>query len=160
MQVTLIIVAIFVVIALVYSREQYTTYPSTNERRLNTIKQLADDVIRDLRKIAPQQTYYTQNTVQPTYTYPNTVQPTYTYPNAVQPTYPQATTRPASQASIPTWVRNLTSTAAVQQLRLINPGYTVRRLPMGSAITRDFQANRITVVYDPSSDRVISASQG
>jgi len=157
MHIIWIILAIFVVIGLGFQvRDRYTTYPSTTERRLNTIKQLADDVIRDLGKVSAP-VYYNQQ--------PLAVAPTYQQPLAVAPTYQQQPavvppTQPSRNANIPNWSRNLVSTAAVQQLQLLNPGYTVRRIPMGSAITRDYSPNRITVVYDPGSDRVISASQG
>ena len=54
---TTVIVFAFVLVGFVfYSREQYTTYPGVNERRLNTIKQLSDDVLRDLQKMSPTHT--------------------------------------------------------------------------------------------------------
>jgi len=137
----IIILAVCFILGLAFHvRDRYTTYPSTTERRLNTIKQLADDVIRDLGPSAP---VYNPAVVAPIY-----------QPAVVPPTQPSRT------ANIPNWTRNLVSTAAVQQLQLLNPGYTVRRIPMGSAVTRDYSPNRITVVYDPGSNRVISASQG
>lgn len=147
----IIILAVCFILGLAFHvRDRYTTYPSTTERRLNTIKQLADDVIRDLGTSAP---VYNPAVVAPTYQQPAVVAPIY-QPAVVAPTQPSRT------ANIPNWTRNLVSTAAVQQLQLLNPGYTVRRIPMGSAVTREYSPNRITVVYDPGSNRVISASQG
>jgi hypothetical protein len=144
---TTLIIITFVLVGTVFLvREQYTTYPGVNQRRLNTIKQLSDDVLRDLNKMSPQ-------------TRPST---------AVAPTYvPTITTRPAyvrpqssgSPPNIPAWVRTLTSSAASQQLMVLNPGYTVRRIPVGGVISREYSPMRITLTYD-TSDRIVSISQG
>lgn len=152
---TTVIVFAFVLVGFVfYSREQYTTYPGVNERRLNTIKQLSDDVLRDLQKMSP--TQYQTTTAAPVYN-PNVYAQQPIAPQYVQPTAVSPST--SGSANIPSWVRNLTSTAAAQQLTILNPGYTVQRLPTGSRITRDYRPTRIRVIYGID-DSVISITQG
>lgn len=147
---TLIIITFVLVGTMFLVREQYTTYPSVNARRLNTIKQLSDDVLRDLNKMSPQ----TQPlTVAPIYS--PTVTTTQSRPPYALP--PQQTS--GSPPNIPAWVRTLTSSAASQQLMVLNPGYKVRRIPAGSPVTRDYSPMRITLTYD-TSDRIVSISQG
>jgi len=153
---TTLIVFAFVLVGFVfYSREQYITYPGVNERRLNTIKQLSDDVLRDLQKMSPGTQYQTTTTA-PVYN-PNVYAQQPIAPQYVQPTAVSPST--SGSANIPSWVHNLTSTAAAQQLTILNPGYTVQRLPTGSRITRDYSPTRIRVIYGIG-DRVISITQG
>ena len=153
---TTLIVFAFVLVGFVfYSREQYTTYPGVNERRLNTIKQLSDDVLQDLQKMSP--TGYTTPTTAPPVYNPNVYAQQPIAPQYVQPTAVSPST--SGSANIPSWVHNLTSTAAAQQLTILNPGYTVERVPTGGAMTRDYRVNRIRVTYGIG-DRVISISQG
>jgi hypothetical protein len=163
---TTLIVFAFVLVGFVfYSREQYTTYPGVNERRLNTIKQLSDDVLQDLQKMSP--TGYTTPTTAPPVYNPNVyaqqpIAPQYVQQPTTTPQYVQQPTTPSptsGSANIPSWVHNLTSTAAAQQLTILNPGYTVERVPTGGAMTRDYRVNRIRVTYGIG-DRVISISQG
>ena len=155
MQTTVWILSILVIVGLVfYTREQYTMYPSVNERRLNVIKQMTDDVLMDLKKTTtpynPIQPIATRPVVVPSYTQP-TAQPT-----AVQPTY----TAYGSQANIPAWLYNLSSSIAVEQLRLLNSGYTIERIAEGSPTTRDLNQLRIRVFYNPASDRISRIVQG
>lgn len=133
--VTWIVITLTIIVGILfYTREQYTTYPSVNERRLNVIKQMADDVLMDIKKTANPPRY---------------IQSVQTRPSVV-----------SGAANIPSWVYNLTSSLAVEQLRLLNPGYTVQRIAQGQPMTLDYMPKRIRVSYNPASDRVISISQG
>lgn len=137
MHTAIILASLFVVVMVFYVREQYTTYPTTTERRLNTIKQLSDDVIRDLQKMTTGTTGQPYTVVQP--------------PRPIQP--------PQQGANMPDWVKNLSADVAVQQLQLLNPGFTVRKIQYGQPVSLNYVYNRITVTHD-SGDRVVSISQG
>lgn len=149
----LAVIALAVIYILQQTTEGYYTsppsYPSTNIRRLRTIKQLADDVMRDMNKNVTTQPY-----IPPTYN-PNPFNPSNPYTTPSNP-YNQ---QPTQQANIPDWVRNLDSETAAQQLRILNPGFTVQRLMYGQAYTADYMPTRIRVLYD-GNNKVRDITQG
>lgn len=146
-----ILILAVIALAVIYILQQTTegyypsprTYPSTNVRRLRTIKQLADDVMRDMNKNVTTQPYV------PPVVYPS---------NPYNPSNPYSQ-QPTQQANIPDWVRNLDSETAAQQLRILNPGFTVQRLMYGQAYTAEYMPTRIRVLYD-GNNKVRDITQG
>lgn len=145
MDILILAVIALAVIYILQQTEGYTSpsYPSTNVRRLRTIKQLADDVMRDMNKNVTTQPY---------------IPPTYNPNPFVYPSNPY-NQQPTQQANIPDWVRNLDSETAAQQLRILNPGFRVQRLMYGQALSADYMPTRISVLYD-GNNKVRDITQG
>jgi hypothetical protein len=63
------------------------------------------------------------------------------------------------KANIPSWLMNQTPQVAENYLKVLNPGFTVMRIPEGSVMTADYRPNRIVVTHN-SSNRVTKITQG
>jgi hypothetical protein len=56
----------------------------------------------------------------------------------------------APKANIPSWLQGQTSQVVVNYLKVLNPGFTIVKIPEGGMVTADYRPNRIRVTYNSS----------
>ena len=73
---------------------------------------------------------------------------------------PRVTTNPPLQrANIPSWIYNFSSQVAVNYLRVLNPGFTIRRARTTDMMTQEWNPKRLTVLYN-TQDKIVDIKQG
>lgn len=61
--------------------------------------------------------------------------------------------------NIPDSVRSLSPEDAAEELKTLNPEFTIRRILQGQPISMDYRPNRLTIIYN-TSDEIVDITQG